>query len=329
MNKKKINLRYVDTMSKNYKDEVLWKLLTEWYDIDESLEPDYIIHGGMGTNFTKYPGAIKIQIVGENIVPDFNVFDYAIGFDYMKFGDRYVRVPLYVFYDAYQKMLSETKTITKEEACNRKFCCFVVSNSKYADPIRDEFFFKLNKYKKVDSAGKHLNNIGGGFLKDKLEFVSQYKFNIAFENCSSDGYTTEKIMEPMSVGTIPIYWGNPSVEKDFNKKSFVNLNDFQTVDDCIDYIIKLDNDDSLYFEMLNQSWMCNETLINYNEVLKSFFDEIFINNGPKRRVNIYGRQSVLYTQLLKFYIHSDPTRALKHKIFKLINIIKSRIHFKI
>ena len=275
MEKQRIKLRYVDTMSKDYKNEVLWQLINQWFDIDENSEPDYVISGGMGSSFTKYKNCVLIQIIGENIVPDFNVFDYAIGFDYIDFGDRYIRVPLYVFYDSYQSLIRRDKIIDKQIACRRKFCSYVVSNANHADPTRDIFFLELCKYKRVDSAGRHLNNMGGGYLKDKLDFISKYKFNIAFENCSSIGYTTEKIMEPMVVDTIPIYWGNPRISDDFNKESFVCLSDFDTIEDCIKYIKRLDDDDDLYYEKLCKSWFNSGKAIDYNKRLKLFFENIF------------------------------------------------------
>lgn len=318
MGKKTIKLRYVDSMSKNYKEEILWKLLTDWYIIDEISEPDYIIHGGMGSSFVQYKDCVKIQIIGENIVPDFNVFDYAIGFDYIIFEDRYVRVPLYYFYDSYHKLLKKDNKLDMRAACNRKFCSFVVSNAKHADPTRDAFFETLSKYKRVDSAGRHLNNMGGTYLKDKLDFISKYKFNIAFENCSSVGYTTEKIMEPMAVNTIPIYWGNPRVGEDFNKNSFICLNDFETVEECIDYIKILDNDDNMYYEKLNTPCILDKKNDYYNE-LKLFFTNIFDQDKQEaKRVNKYGHQVVLTNKLLKIYQKKDAKHRFKDfiKLFK-------------
>jgi glyoxylate carboligase len=54
-----------------------------------------------------------------------------------------------------------------------------------------------------------MNNIGY-IVDNKRQFQSEYKFSIAFENNAHrpqyPGYTTEKIMEPMTVNSIPIYW---------------------------------------------------------------------------------------------------------------------------
>lgn len=44
---------------------------------------------------------IKIMFIGENIVFDFNVCDYVIGFNYIDFGDCYLRLFLYVIYDGF------------------------------------------------------------------------------------------------------------------------------------------------------------------------------------------------------------------------------------
>ena len=59
----------------------------------------------------------------------------------------------------------------------RKFCSFVVSNAD-AKPIRQHFFEKLSDYKKVDSGGRFMNNVGGP-VADKIDFHRQHKFVIA------------------------------------------------------------------------------------------------------------------------------------------------------
>jgi alpha(1,3/1,4) fucosyltransferase len=90
----------------------------------------------------------------------------------------------------------------------RNFCNFVASNGNC--PERNQFVEKLSKYKKVDCGGKWMNNIGYN-VSDKRKFQSTYKFSIAFENDAYrkgyEWYITEKIMEPMTVNSIPIYKG--------------------------------------------------------------------------------------------------------------------------
>ena len=80
-----------------------------------------------------------------------------------------------------------------KELGDKKFCNFVYSNSGNCDPIREAFFHQLCKYKKVDSGGKYLNNIGKA-VGDKLQFIKDYKFTIAFENSSCSGLYYRKII---------------------------------------------------------------------------------------------------------------------------------------
>ena len=88
---------------------------------------------------------------------------------------------------------------------------------------------KLSKYKRVDSGGRHLNNIGGP-VDDKLEFQKDYKFSIAFENSAFPGYLTEKLPEAVIAQTLPIYWGDKLVHRDFNTARFLNYPDFGSDD---------------------------------------------------------------------------------------------------
>jgi len=124
--------------------------------------------------------------------------------------------------------------------------------------VRNDFFHKLCRYKKVDSAGRALNNTGfqvPAGPEAKIEFLKPYKFNLAFENASIPGYTTEKIIEPMYARTLPIYWGNPRVGEEFNSKSFLNYFDFASEEALIEKIIELDKDDVKYMEYLRQPYL--------------------------------------------------------------------------
>jgi hypothetical protein len=165
----------------------------------------------------------------------------------------------------------------------KKFCCMVVSNPKCKE--RNEFFHKLSKYKKIDSGGKFLNNIGIP-VENKVEFIKDYKFVIAFENSSYPGYTTEKLIEPLLVNSIPIYWGNPEVGKDFNTNSFINIKDVLEFDAAINKIIELDTDDEKYLAMRNEPSFVNSIIPEEftDKSIQKFFDFIIEDSKSKRPV---------------------------------------------
>lgn len=45
-----------------------------------------------------------------------------------------------------------------------------------------------------------------------LRLMAKYKFTIAFENAVGDDYITEKLWRPLTLGSVPIYLGSPSVQ---------------------------------------------------------------------------------------------------------------------
>jgi hypothetical protein len=268
--KKTIKIYFVDFWNGfDPKENFFIKRLQLIYNVVLDINPEYLFYSHNGNENLKFNCCVKIYFSGENDVPDFNLCDYAIAFHYIAFEDRYFRLPLYTLYDCFEKISdSELNLNNSAMLLNRKFCNFVVSNSKGADPIRELFFRKLCQYKKVDSGGKLFNNIGKP-VTDKLEFIKDYKFTIAFENSSASGYTTEKLIEPLAAQSIPIYWGNPNVHLDFNKKSFVCVNDFENIDQAINEIINLDTHDEAYLKMLSEPHY-NSGQRNYNDFMNDF-----------------------------------------------------------
>ena len=255
-------------------DNYFYNLLKEEFDVEISNNPDYLFFSLFGQSHQRY-NCKKIFYTGENIAPPLEYCDYSFSFDYSDNPKNY-RLPHYLLYDGYYELALEKKI--DETLVKRKFCNFVVSNGECQQ--RNNFFAKLSKYKKIDSGGRFANNIGYA-VPDKRKFQSGYKFSIAFENNAyrpqHSGYTTEKIMEPMTVNSIPLYWGNPDIGKEFNTESFINFYDFHSEDDMIDYIIELDKDDSRYLKMLNKPWFEEYNIPDNNKIenIKSFLYKIF------------------------------------------------------
>ena len=273
--KKKIKIDFSDfwggfDKTNNY----FFNLLKEEFDVEISNNPDYLFFSVFGNQHQSYK-CTKIFYTGENIAPPLGHYQWSFSFEYSD-DPRNYRLPHYLLYDGYYELVRDK--VIEESMANRKFCNFVASNGNCQE--RNQFVQQLSKYKKVDSGGRWMNNIGYA-VDDKLKFQSEYKFSIAFENNAyrpqHPGYTTEKIMQPMTVNSIPVYWGNPLIYKEFNTKSFINFYDFEYTGNMIEYIIELDNNNEKYLEMLKTPWFINNIIPEYNKMenIKSFLYKIF------------------------------------------------------
>ena len=134
-----------------------------------------------------------------------------------------------------------------------KFCAAVISDVSevFSNNFRLKFIEELNKYKKVDMGGGYKNNVGGK-VKNKIEFLSSYKFSIAMENTNGDGYVSEKIIDSLLSGTIPIYYGNYNVDEYINPKSYILIKGEEDMKKKIDYIIEIDNNEEKYLSILKE-----------------------------------------------------------------------------
>jgi hypothetical protein len=200
-----------------------------------------------------------------------------------------MRLPWYaVLYDSPTALIQGDNFPSPQQilAEKTKFCSYVVSNhSRRRNRNRLEIFEKLSKYKRVESGGRFMNNIGGrlgdGF-PTKINFMRECKFHIAFENAKLPGYTTEKLPQAMMARTLPVYWGNSRVGEDFNPRSFVDASDFASLDDLIEYIIELDKDDSRYMKFFSEPYLQdNKPTVWFDRGrLLDQFEHIFNAAGP-------------------------------------------------
>lgn len=78
--------------------------------------------------------------------------------------------------------------------------------------------------------------------------------------------------------TIPIYWGNPAITEMFNKKAFINVHEYKSLDKLLEEVISLDNDDEKYFTMLNEPIFCENSLVKEKEEFVAFILNIFEQN---------------------------------------------------
>lgn len=236
-------------------DSFFVSVLSQRYNIiRDDVTPQILIFGdeNFGNKNLSYDDKItKVFFTGENRRFWNYRCHFGLTFDHID-DDRHFRLPLYVP-EIWGLINNEgiTEPISAEKT---GFCSFM--NSNPGCEKRNQFFHKLSNYKKVDSGGPLFNNIGHIIprgTKEKLDFLKTRKFNLCFENGSHAGYATEKIVHAFYAKTVPIYWGSPTIEIDFNPKAFLNWHDYCDDDKFIEKIIELDNDDNLYYSMLNES----------------------------------------------------------------------------
>ena len=181
---------------------------------------------------------------------NFNVYDYAIGFDPLEYDGRYIQYPLCYVSEETMKFVLEKHMRSAEDIMSRKkFCAMVVSSGAGYKKDRDTIFDELSKYIKVDSGGRYRNNLPDGkSVADKKAFLSDYRFSIAAENSLHDGYITEKIMDAWAAGTIPIFYGSRYSTEMFNSKAFV-LADIDNLDATIEEVKHINEDEDAYLKM--------------------------------------------------------------------------------
>lgn len=237
-------------------------------DPDES---DLIICSVFGDEHKKYSDYKNIIFyTGENIRPDYKTYKKSISFDFSENDSRNLRIPLWYFYiDWYNvksygnpEYLIPVEYLYGENEFNIKkkqnFCCSVFS-APQADRI--QIMNVLNTYKTVHGYGKiHSNKIPDG-ERYKMDVISNYKFNICFENSVYPGYFTEKLLHAKVSGSIPIYKSHETMGIDFNPNCCINANQMSYTE-ILDLVKKIDNDDSIYRRYLEEPLFIKQIDIN-------------------------------------------------------------------
>lgn len=209
----------------------------------------------------KKPSTKIILWTGESQVPDeqHRIVDLTIGSS--KNGEKDVICPFgLVFYRTHA--IKHSLPVPMIPFQQRKFAVFVCSNPK--QPIRNNFYQALSKYRPVDGFGRMFQRPAPGHFWDYtfLQFLSQYRFVICFENARRPGYVTEKIINPILAGCIPIYWGADAVNQIVRPERYVRLlspssNDVTALIQRIQYI---DTHEDEFMKVVSEHPWTKETI---------------------------------------------------------------------
>jgi hypothetical protein len=124
----------------------------------------------------------------------------------------------------------------------------------------------------VNASKGKIDVFGNGYnpVKNKITALKEYRYTFCIENCKEDYYFTEKLIDSFLSGTIPIYWGCPSIGDFFNLKGMVIFDNLLELKDKLKLCTEsfyLDNMDAI--------------IDNYNRAFKYLIPEDYIFENKK------------------------------------------------
>lgn len=150
--------------------------------------------------------------------------------------------------------VSKTIQMFPKNNFNRAVC--ITSAKAFLPGHNVRLNFVKNSKDKIDLFGKGIKEV-----ESKLDVLHNYAFSLAIENNISkdDYYFTEKLIECIITGTIPIYYGCPNIDKFFDIKGILTFNTQKELDDILDNL-----NEEKYNSMLKYA------KANYNKAIKEF-----------------------------------------------------------
>jgi hypothetical protein len=75
--------------------------------------------------------------------------------------------------------------------------------------------------------------------------MSNYKFALCFENVAYPGYVTEKIIDCLVAGAIPLYLGAPDITDFVPQEAFIDIRNFNSLQQLNEYLKNLDKETAM------------------------------------------------------------------------------------
>ena len=198
------------------------------------------------------PDAIKIAWVIEtretfpeiysSLERNFQAFDYVLTYDADLLNRVGRRGRFYPFGGCW---VNRSSYGLKEKSKN---ICMVYSNKNYTTGHN-------LRHKIANLFGEKIETFGSGCgrsfdeTQDEMTRVlSPYRFCVTVENTKNDYYFSEKLLNAIACGCVPVYWGARNISEFFDDSGILS---FDTVDDLKKIINEIEaNGNSLYENML-------------------------------------------------------------------------------
>jgi hypothetical protein len=278
LNEIKVYKIFINILANSYCKNIIQLILSNiknYIIIENHIDSNIIISHIMDENkYFDYYNTFKILLSGEPLDSNEN-YDLFIT-TFKSNSNKCIYYP-YLYYSLYEHRLS-INPLDYINIIKKNFCAYLYSREF---DHRKYYFNLLYKYKKVDALGKCCNNINientRSVYNDNITYndiavkiYSEYKFVLAIENTDRIGYATEKLINPLIAGSVPLYWGNNDIFKYINKKRVIYLCDFNNENQLLNYIIFIDNNLNEYNKIINEPIF----IIDHENIENNFKNDI-------------------------------------------------------
>ena len=239
-------------VGKNYSNKIIWDRSDDIKDGDIVFFTDSLLPHvkSISTNCVKVALLLEPPSVYDfsykYVRENYSFFDYIITHqDSLSDLPNIVILPQWCswIYPDKQKIYKKSKLLSII-ASNK--------NTTVGQKMRHDIINYLNDKVDIDIyGGLTSNNSGYKPIVDKSEGFADYSFSIIVENSKSNFYFTEKIIDCLLTGTIPIYWGANNIGQYFDTRGFFIIDKIEDLDEIIPKINQITYDNMFDFVVKN------------------------------------------------------------------------------
>ena len=150
---------------------------------------------------------------------------------YERYAQKYANVIQFAVVDSW--VVGNTVNCSAE----KKRICSIISSEKtelVGHRLRHQVIAWLKR------KGHNVDVLGRGYkpFENKQEGLLPYTYSVVIENVQEPDYFTEKLLDCLLCGTIPIYWGAPNIATYFNVHGMVICNNLAELKDSIQILLQ-------------------------------------------------------------------------------------------
>ncbi|XP_046582771.1 alpha-(1,3)-fucosyltransferase C-like [Haliotis rubra] len=193
-----------------------------------------------------------------NIAKDFRSYGDVFNWTLMYREDSDIQLPYFQIEKLPQKL-----TKVKDIAATKTAGVYWVASNCGDQARRQMVVRELQKHIQVDTYGKC-----GDYELNNMADTKHYKFYMALENSYCRDYITEKFSASLAKWQIPIVAGGGDYNKVAPPHSFIDISDFNTLQELAEYLRYLDKNDTAYNSYFD--WHREYRLIGSNHIENLF-----------------------------------------------------------